>query len=86
MLKLFHLINLVISYKLFILQLKIMSERAISDCDHKFHGSNCKKCGIYNHHEDPALKTNLYDSFLYCSASKYLKHMRKRQCEQLEFK
>lgn len=34
--------------------------------------------------DNPALKTNLYDSFLNCSADKYLAHLRKRQADSLD--
>lgn len=56
-----------------------MSERVLSECAHKFNGTNCKICGVYNHPTDPVLKTTNFDSYLNCSASKYIKHMRKRQ-------
>ena len=61
-----------------------MPERNISECEHKLVKSNCKKCGIYDHPEDPAIKTTQYDTFLNCSAHKYLTHMRKRQCQVLD--
>ena len=63
-----------------------MSDRAISSCAHKFASTNCKKCGIYDHSSDPAVKTNFYESYLNCSSTKYLQHMRKRQCKQIESK
>lgn len=63
-----------------------MSERAISACAHKFAGTNCRKCGIYDHTTDPALKTTLYESCLNASADRYIKNMRKRQCEVIDFK
>lgn len=62
------------------------SERAISNCSHRLSGSTCKKCGIYQHCLDPAVKTNFYDSFLNCSSLKYLQHMRKRQCKKIDSK
>ena len=63
-----------------------MSDRTISDCHHKFATTNCKRCGLYQHPQDPAIKTVYYESFLNSSASKYLKHMRKRQCTAIEGK
>lgn len=54
-------------------------QRAISNCEHKLAGSNCKKCGVYCHKGNLAVKTNTFESFLNCSAQKYLKHMRTRQ-------
>lgn len=63
-----------------------MSDRMISSCAHKFFSTNCKKCGVYDHPHDPAVKTNSYDSCLNISASKYLHHMRKRQAKPIECK
>lgn len=57
---------------------KIMSDRAISSCSHRFVGTNCKKCGVYHHSSDPSIKTSYYDTYLNCSSERYLKHMRKR--------
>lgn len=54
-------------------------ERALSDCEHKISGTNCKKCGIYIHASNSAIKTNYFDSTLNCSAKNYLVHLRKRQ-------
>ncbi len=63
-----------------------MSDRVLSSCSHKFVATNCKKCGVYSHSLDPSVKTNYYDSFLNCSADRYLKHMRKRICKTVECK
>lgn len=63
-----------------------MLDRTLSQCQHKFASSNCKACGIYNHAQDTALKTNLFDSYLNCSAEKYLKHLRRRKSEIVESK
>jgi hypothetical protein len=63
-----------------------MKERVISDCDHRMVDVNCRRCGIYNHEDDPALKTRFYESYLNCSSSKYIKHMRRRECKIIECK
>ena len=63
-----------------------MTDRMISSCAHRLSGTNCKKCGVYDHPYDPAVKTNLYDSYLNCSAYKYLQHMRKRQSKPIDCK
>lgn len=63
-----------------------MSDRVISSCAHKFSLSSCKKCGVYDFGADSAIKTNLYDSYLNCSAAKYLHHMRKRSSKPIENK
>jgi hypothetical protein len=61
-----------------------MTERVISECVHKMVGKNCRKCGVYDHSSNPALKTTQYNSYFNCSAEKYLRHLRGRQCERIE--
>lgn len=61
-----------------------MTSRQLSTCSHKVVGTNCKKCGIYVHKDDPAFKTNLYESATHCSSHKYLKHLRKRKCPEVK--
>lgn len=73
-------------FKIIIFISKIMSDRVISSCAHKFSLSSCKKCGVYDFGADSAIKTNLYDSYLNCSAAKYLHHMRKRSSKPIENK
>ena len=73
-------------FKIIIFISKIMSDRVISSCTHKFSLSSCKKCGVYDFGTDQAIKTNFYESYLNCSAAKYLQHMRKRQSKPIENK
>jgi hypothetical protein len=47
-------------------------------------GTNCRRCGVYDHSNDPVQKTTQFNSYFNCSAEKYLKHLRGRQCQQME--
>lgn len=75
-------------YTVINLTLKFMSEREISKCVHTPQArpdfTHCKKCGVILYEEDNAIKTNLFNSYLNCSANKYLTHMRKRKCLVLD--
>ena len=62
------------------------SERNKSNCDHKYSGTNCKKCGSYNHENNQPVKTNHFESLINCSAQKYLHHLRKRKSHPIENK
>ena len=61
-----------------------MTERGISNCSHspqiKSDISHCKKCGILLYEDDSAIKSTLFNSYLNCSAKKYLNHLRRRKC------